>query len=293
MMDKSYTSTFRIAGIFLSLHTSYPLEITSPFEPFLTDNSKNDILVEFQEVDEMDFPESNEQFSNLIFKVYEDTDGYCRVYHDHKDNDRPYAIGRIENDEYEEIQYLSNSREFFNESSNAFSHIAFEEVLLRRNAMILHASYISTPYGGILFSGPSGIGKSTQADLWVEHEDTRLINGDRTIIRQSDAVWQAYGSPYAGSSRCFVDQSDPIRAIVILEQSNKCSIQKLSPAIAFMKVYAGMTVNTWNKEYVQKITNLLGQMILEVPVYLLKCTPTKESVDLLKEQLEKEDGYES
>lgn len=293
MMDKSYTSTFRIAGIFLSLHTGDPLEITSPFEPFLTDNNESDMVVDFQEMDEIDFPKSKEQFENLIFKVYEDTNGYCRVYHDHKENDRPYAIGKICSDEYEEIKYLSNSREFFYESSNAFSHIAFEELLLQRNAMILHASYISTLYGGILFSGPSGIGKSTQANLWVEHEDAKLINGDRTIIRQSDAVWRAYGSPYAGSSRCFVDQSDPIRTIVILEQSNKCSIQKLSPAIAFMKVYAGMTVNTWNKEYVQKITNLLGQMILEVPVYLLKCTPTKESVELLKDRLEKEDGYES
>ena len=293
MMDKSYTNTFSIAETLISLHTNHPIEITSPFEPFLTDKNESDIVVDFQEVEEIDVPKSKEQFENVIFKVYEDTDGYSRVYHDHKEKDRPYAIGKIYSDEYEEIKYLSDSRGFFSESSNAFSHIGFEELLLRRSAMILHASYISTQYGGILFSGPSGIGKSTQADLWSEYEGASLINGDRTILRQRDNQWRAYGSPYAGSSRCFVNQSDPIKAIVILEQAPTCSIQKLNPAIAFRKVYAGLTVNTWNKVYVQKIASLLEQMILTLPVYLLKCTPTKESVDLLKDRLEKEEEYES
>lgn len=67
----------------------------------------------------------------------------------------------------------------------------------------------------------------------------------------------------------------------------------MNSTMAFFKTYAGMIVNTWNQEYVQTITDLLKEMILEIPVYLLECTPTKEAVDLLKNTLEKEETGES
>ena len=67
----------------------------------------------------------------------------------------------------------------------------------------------------------------------------------------------------------------------------------MNPAMAFFKTYAGMIVNTWNQEYVQTITELLKVLILEIPVYVLECTPTREAVDLLKSTLEKEDADES
>ena len=293
MMDKSYVNTFSIAGIRFSLHTERPIIITEPFKDFITENDQSDIKIEFKESNQIELKTENEKFSNLIFKVYENDKGYYRIYHDHKEDDRQYAIGRIYSNEYEKIQYLTDSSQFFNESSNAFSHIAFEELLLRWKAMILHASFISTEQGGILFSGPSGIGKSTQADLWRLHEEAELINGDRTIIRKDNNMWRAYGSPYAGSSRCFVNKSVAIRAIVILKKCEKCRIQKMNSTMAFFKTYAGMIVNTWNQEYVQTITDLLKEMILEIPVYLLECTPTKEAVDLLKNTLEKEETGES
>ena len=44
--------------------------------------------------------------------------------------------------------------------------------------LVLHSAYIVTRTGeGILFSGPSGIGKSTQAALWERFAGARTING--------------------------------------------------------------------------------------------------------------------
>lgn len=293
MMKERYQYTFSIAGINFLLDSAKPLIITHPFEPFIKENAEAyDIRIELNPQERIVFGESKELFRNLIFRVLEDQAGYYRIYHDHKEADRPYAVGRILTEEYEVIKYLENAQEFFSETSNTFSHIALEELLLNKSAMILHASLISTRYGGILFSGPSGIGKSTQADLWKCHEQAELLNGDRTILRKKNQ-WKAYGSPYAGSSKCFVNRSVDVRAIVILEQSEKCSIQRLDPVKAFFKVYAGLIINTWNQSYIQKITLLLEQMILEIPVYLLKCTPTEEAVILLKNMLEMEDGDEA
>lgn len=152
--------------------------------------------------------------------------------------------------------------------------------------MILHASFVSTRYGGLLFSGVSGIGKSTQADLWQRYEGAELLNGDRTVLRRIDGVWTAFGSPYAGSSNCFVNESRPVRAIVLLSQGSACSLRRLSPAAAFRGLYAGMTVNLWDDRYVARVCDLLAA--LDVPVYALTCTPDRAAVDCLKAELEHE-----
>lgn len=88
----------------------------------------------------------------------------------------------------------------FSETHNCFSHIGFEELLIGRDRLTLHASLVDSPYGGLLFSGVSGVGKSTQGDLWERFADASLINGDRPILRKTSDGWMASGSPYAGSS---------------------------------------------------------------------------------------------
>lgn len=229
-------------------------------------------------------------FENISFSVFPDGDTCIRRYHDHRDNDRPYAVSRFDWDNGRElVQYLAGDEQFFAETQNCVSHIALEELLLRFDRLILHASFVATQFGGILFSGPSGIGKSTQADLWVRHADAWLINGDRTILAKNGTVWTAYGSPYAGSSRCFINEAHPVRAIVMLKQGSSCRIARLSTAAAFQRLYACTTVNSWNPVYVDRICTLLVALAGEVPVYELTCTPDREAVKVLRSVLE-EDG---
>lgn len=176
----------------------------------------------------------------------------------------------------------------FSESQNTFSHIGFEELLIRKNAIVLHASLIESEYGGILFTGPSGIGKSTQADMWAKYEKVEILNGDRPILKKENENWKAYGSPYAGSSDYYVNKSTNVKAIIVLEQSKTCSIERLKNSRAFLKLYSGMIVNTWRPDFVERVVDLTKDLIEQIPVYLLKCTPDYEAVKMLKSVLERE-----
>ena len=51
---------------------------------------------------------------------------------------------------------------------------------------------------GILFSGPSGIGKSTQAALWQRYAGAEIVNGDRALVRPDTGT--VSGVFYAGTS---------------------------------------------------------------------------------------------
>ena len=191
-------------------------EVTRGFQPFLCAPGEAPLTVSLLPVQALPEVRGRELLRNYAFAVFRTEDGFFRVFHDRREGDRPYAVGHLEQDGRETIEYLEADRGFFSETANCFSHIALEALLLQRDAMILHASFVSTRYGGLLFSGVSGIGKSTQADLWQRYEGAELLNGDRTVLRRIDGVWTAFGSPYAGSSNCFVNESRPVRAIDLL-----------------------------------------------------------------------------
>ena len=130
--------------------------------------------------------------------------------------------------------------------------------------------------------------KERQAALWERYMSARLINGDRTVLSREAHGWTAHGSPYAGSSRCFVNESHPLRAVVMLEQGSACGISRLSLPAAFQRLYAGTTINSWNASYVARVCDLLTALAAEAPVYHLVCTPDEAAVRTLAAELWKE-----
>lgn len=284
--------TFSISGVDICLSLPWTVTITENFLPFVSaGREKADFSVFFYETADLPGFRQAPLYQNVAFRTFPDGEGsFLYQYHDHKDNDRPYAVMKPDfPNNCEQIFFLPGSEPFFSESHNSFSHIQFEAILLHFQRLILHASLIDTPFGGILFSGPSGIGKSTQAQLWVNYAQARLINGDRPILGREDGKWMAYGSPYAGSSRCFVNQKTPIRAVVMLEQGRETRLSPLSAGQAFRSLYAEITVHTWDKTAVEQTCDLLTDFAASVPMYRLTCTPDAGAVEILRRELEKGD----
>ena len=76
------------------------------------------------------------------------------------------------------------------------------DILADAGMLVLHSAYIVTRQGeGILFSGPSGIGKSTQAALWQRYGAAQTVNGDRALVRPGWLPTYPSGSWTAGRMR--------------------------------------------------------------------------------------------
>lgn len=165
------------------------------------------------------------------------------------------------------------------------NYLAFEDVLINHQGFILHSSFISWQNNGILFTAPSGTGKSTQADLWKKYEDADIYNGDRTIIRKIDGKYYGFGSPYAGSSGIYRNESAPIKAIVVIEQGPDNVIRRLHGREAFLPLFRETLMNTWNKEYMEKMTDLLMDAVCQIPVYHLFCRPDQDAVNTVKNEI--------
>lgn len=183
-------------------------------------------------------------------------------------------------------KYDTSNPKLFSKSITLWNTIGLETLLIRHNRLLLHASFIRHNNRGILFSAPSGTGKSTQASLWEKHEDAEIINGDRAGLSCDDGVWTAWGLPYAGSSGIYKNESAPVEAIVILKQAQENRIQKVKPIQAFTYLLPEFNLHRWDEEFMDKALGLINRLIQDVPVYLLECRPDEEAVRVLKAELD-------
>lgn len=283
-----FTNRFSIAGINTEINTTFPVGITEGFQPFYEEAGSAEITVRFTGVDELEFNTDEPWYSNMFFSVYKDETGFYKVFHNYLENNRLYAVSRIMSNNCEEIRYLKECESILADSRSCFMHISFDGLLLRQGAVILHASFIDTVYGGILFSAPSGTGKSTQAELWERFRGAKTINGDRTILKKDENHWKAYGSPYAGSSEYYVNESRKVAAIIILSQSKENKIVRMGQIQAFHKLYSEMVVNAWDSKCVEAIASYVEQLVKEVPVYMFSCTPDESAVEFLDKAIKRE-----
>lgn len=284
---EEYSANFRIADVTIGLRLPKSVEITEHFREFYTEEEPEQ-CISFRQVLHLPQICGKLLYRGKQYEVYEENGVLFRLFKEYS-NGFPYAVGCYPAlGSPATVDYLPEGAKHLHQSDNCFFHIGWERLMLQYRRLILHACCVSTEEGGICFSGPSGIGKSTQGTLWCEYENASMINGDRPILSKHSGEWMAYGSPYAGSSRCHVNEKTPLRAIVMLQQAETCSVRRLHTAEAFRKVFAQLTVNSWDRECMQLAMDLAEQLVETVPVYEMACTPDEIAVKLLKETLVRE-----
>lgn len=156
-----------------------------------------------------------------------------------------------------------------------------EHLIVRSDGFLLHASLVEHRGKGILFTAPSGTGKSTQAELWRTHRGARVLNGDRAAVRGA-AVWS---TPFCGSSQIAEKGTVPVAAIVYLSQAAEDRLTRLSGSAAFRRVWEGCCVNTWDEQDLERCADAVSRTVSVVPVYHLACRPEVSAVELLEKEV--------
>ncbi len=169
------------------------------------------------------------------------------------------------------------------------THLLCGELLLRfHNALLLHSSVVAANGKAVLFCGQSGAGKSTQASLWKEHLGAEILNGDRCVIREENGVFLGGGSPWCGTSGIYNPKHYPIAGMILLKKSKENVLRPLG-AEAFPTLFSQLTVNTWDKDFVDFTSSALVQLLNSVPVFELSCRPNREAAHLVYNTLFKKE----
>ena len=165
-----------------------------------------------------------------------------------------------------------------------------EHLVAQAGGFLFHCAYVDAGGKAILFTAPSGTGKSTQAELWAQYRGAEIVNGDRAAVRLAEGVLLAEGIPFAGSSQYCNNKSLPIQAIVYLGQAPKTSIRKLRGYEAFSKIWEGISVDTWDKTDMESVSGVVQRAAATLPVFHLTCTPDESAVRALEEALRKQES---
>lgn len=158
---------------------------------------------------------------------------------------------------------------------------AFYSYLSRKGMLLIHASCINWRGEGIIFTAASGVGKTTQAELWAKYKKAEIINGDKVIVECGNKSCYAWGSPWKGSSPYGINKRVPLKALLVLSQSKNNYLKKLSVSEIMEQLFPHVFFPSWNELCADQIIRSLDSMINHIPVYHLSCRPDEAAVELV------------
>lgn len=214
--------------------------------------------------------------------VKQSGDAEIRIYHDGIVK-KPYAV--YSNSEKNGIMVWCEEdwlRRYYH-TNYLFNVCALEKLLIENHKVVFHSCYIRIHGKALLFSGYSGIGKSTQGALWEKYQGASVINGDRSVLGKQDGKWYAYGFPFSGTSGICHNVTSPLAGIVFLKQAKENSIRRVDTVEAGQLLWPQITMNQWDAKFVDEALEQINQIAVEVPIYELCCTPDERAVICARE----------
>lgn len=159
-----------------------------------------------------------------------------------------------------------------------------------------------------LFSGHSGMGKSTHTNLWKEQFGTEIINGDLNLIGwnsgKQDSSGQnvnklgskghpiVYGMPWCGTSGIASTKSYPLGGIVLLGRSDNDHFESLKNDQKIVRVMQRMISPVWTEDMLEANLKCAAKLAKEVPIYYLLCTKEPSAAYVMKARIDKEDAQQ-
>ena len=162
----------------------------------------------------------------------------------------------------------------------AFLIRAFYTHAVQRHMIQFHSSLIDYRGHGLMFLGPSGIGKTTQAELWNQYRDALIINGDIVFVQETDKSFLGWGTPWHGSSPYCENTNVPVEALIVLKQTPENSIRKLEGFEKVTAVSNSVFYPRWLENGMELCLETLDHLLSKIPVYELSCRPDEEAVAL-------------
>ncbi len=166
-----------------------------------------------------------------------------------------------------------------------FNGVNAANLFLEHDGFVLHASYILWNGSAILFTAPSGTGKSTQAEFWKNERGAEIINGDRVLITMRNGSFFANGVFVSGTSGICRNETAPIKQIVYLEQGEENELVPLPPHQLFLRLLCQCTFDAESETQYERITTLVSALISTVPVCCYRCRNHTDSVAALERLL--------
>ena len=134
----------------------------------------------------------------------------------------------------------------------------------KKGMFVLHSASLLYLEKAWLFSGPSGMGKSTHMALWKKLFDTPFLNGDLNLIGKEGDQFVVYGIPWCGTSEIFTVEKKEQKTLRVMQRM-------ISPP--------------WTAGLMKKNLAFAEEIANEKPVYFLRCTKNDTAAEVMHHRI--------
>lgn len=150
-------------------------------------------------------------------------------------------------------------------------------------AFLFHCSAVSFNGDGVLFTAPSGTGKSTHVRLWREcfPESVTVINDDKPLLKvKKDGIY-VYGTPWCGKHGIETNTSARVKAVALIERADKNVTERMSFDDGY-KVLFAQTHRPSDPEKAAMALRFVNLLAQSVEMYRVKCNISEEAARVAK-----------
>ncbi len=251
-----------------------------------------DLRITFEMPESIPYPEGPTTVCNERLKVTELADGRrCRGLYGSKSGRLLQTITCTRDYAEAEIRVPINRahpRLTLTDFEYMFTGLVFSDRLTYLGGLVLHGSSLAFDGDGVIFSAPSGTGKSTHAGLWREKYGDRVVvlNDDKPAIRFDEAGEPlVYGTPWSGKTELNNNVSAPLRGIVFLQRGEENAIRQLSMTEALLYMNRELALPYHDAALGEQLLDTAMRLLQAVPAYLLTCTISEDAVELVRSTL--------
>ena len=142
--------------------------------------------------------------------------------------------------------------------------------MLDFDTFLMHGAVVAVGDKAWLFTAPSGTGKTTHINLWLNNiPGSYVVNGDKPLIHIGDDC-TVYGTPWAGKEGMNQNIGVKLCGIVVLNRGAENHIEKV-PMTQILPVLIQQSYRPKERVELEKTLSLLSRMGKKIPMYQLYC----------------------
>jgi hypothetical protein len=273
-----------VGGFVFELNSFNPIKIESGYIPFLTEGHDVEVRIECFEgyPDNYSKPEIHYQAKTpegVLWELNQEELSTCVLVYD------PNNLEVLQQIAYWNQEHRSWQIYVLESQDGAIDPLAYPLGPLIwyflstvENILMIHGSAVLLDQQTRVFSGFSGVGKSTMAKLWEQNRQATIINDDRLILRKTNNNWIVYNTPmfYAAEP-----QMGKLHTVFFPYHAPANKMEKLNGVAALSKLLAHTIHHGHNKAHVQHHMETATSVIGQIPCHKIGVVPTEAVIDYI------------
>jgi hypothetical protein len=148
--------------------------------------------------------------------------------------------------------------------------VVFLHRILREGGLLVHACGVVRGRRGLVFTGPSGAGKTTIARLLARHAGARVLSDDRVVLRPGPAGrFRIFGTPWHGDGALSEAGSATLAAVHAIHHAPEVRPEPLAGAAAAAALLANAFVPAHDPIGAAAALDLAAALVERTPVLRL------------------------